>query len=242
MSNILTSGVAKSYIGLEKLCEPYKADNGKAYIKVMLKSGNAKEVRWYGDMPKPWSKGAKPYDKYYKTQKETLGFTPSIYIFRGDTYAVKDELKAMGARFATCFGWYLTHERKSNYKPIEGIEPVVLEWDLVGNEDETLKSDEEVKAVVDKLLYPDDPNTTFVGEIGDRLDLHVTITKVIDSSNRWGDVRTHIFEDDNNNTFSWTTSSKHWEVGEEKVIRGTVKDHNTYKGQKTTVLTRCKEI
>ena len=32
MSNILTSGVAKSYIGLEKLCEPYKADNGKTYL------------------------------------------------------------------------------------------------------------------------------------------------------------------------------------------------------------------
>ena len=53
--------VAKSYQGLEILCEPYELAKGRLYVKVRTKSGANKEVRWYTEAE---------YAKMYPEAKE----------------------------------------------------------------------------------------------------------------------------------------------------------------------------
>ena len=71
--------VAKSYIGLEQVTEPYSL-NGKMYVKVRMKNGNIKQVRAYS---------AKEYAKYnpevkvtkpIKSRREVFGFGEKGFI------------------------------------------------------------------------------------------------------------------------------------------------------------------
>ena len=52
----------------------------------------------------------------------------------------------------------------------------------------------------------------------------------------------HIMEDADQNVYVSTTAAKSWSEGTVHQIRGTVKDHKTYKNTKQTVLTRCTEL
>lgn len=232
-------GVAKSYANLERVSEPYWNDShSKMYVDVVLKSGKIKAVRFYGDSGYNYNGHNKTE---VKSQKEVLGFNPSILIFRGETYPVKEKLKEYGARYHKIWGWYLIAEKKNNYRPIEGITPIELNWELVGNEDGTLKTDIAIQTAIEPLLYPP-TDSEYVGEIGERLQLKLKVVKVFDKAGDFGETRTHIFKDAADNTYSWTTASRYWEVGSERVLRGTVKAHNMFKGDKTTILTRCKAV
>lgn len=59
----------------------------------------------------------------------------------------------------------------------------------------------------------------------------------------------HIFKDTNGNTFVWNTDKKlceilgeEWRAQDKRMceVTGTIKAHDTYNGEKQTVLTRCK--
>jgi hypothetical protein len=119
---------------------------------------------------------------------------------------------------------------------------VQLSWDSIGNEDGTLKPDEQIKNVVDSLIY-DEGNSSYVGSVGDRLELAVTITRVIALEGNYGTSNMYIMKDADENIFVWTTStSKNWKEGEIKNIRGTVKAHKKYKNENQNILTRCAEV
>ena len=48
--------------------------------------------------------------------------------------------------------------------------------------------------------------------------------------------------DDCGNIYVWTTAAKSWPEGAVKNVRGTIKDHRTYKNTKQTILKNCREI
>lgn len=80
----------------------------------------------------------------------------------------------------------------------------------------------------------------YVAEEGERIEFEadVLFTKFIDG--RWGRSQLIIFKDDNDNKFKWFSSGD-WTNSDQRItIRGTVKDHEEYNGEKQTVLTRCK--
>ena len=235
--------VAKSYQSLEIVKEPYQV-NGRAYVQVRMKNGTIKQVRWYTD---------KEYAKYYgedvpnaaadpfrKTQKEILGFTKGyITIFKGDTYAASEWLKANGARYARFWGWYIISEMEVPEDVPSEIQPIRLDWEIVGNGD-VLKPEDQVRVAVDSLICK--PSTSeYVGEIGDRIEKTLTVMRAIPLENNFGSSIMHIMEDEDKNVFIWTTSAKSWEAGSTRVVRGTVKDHRMYKNVKQTILTRCME-
>lgn len=107
--------VAKSYENLTKLSEPFEK-NGKIYITIKTKSGFPKDVRVY--TAKEYKKmypdikieekesKAKPWDKYYKSQKEIFGFGKQnfIWIFTGEN---EDWFSASPCRYCSLWGWYL---------------------------------------------------------------------------------------------------------------------------------------
>ena len=85
-----------------------------------------------------------------------------------------------------------------------------------------------------------EPSTSeYQGDIGERLDLQVKVISVTQKETIYGYLSTHIFEDAHGNRYMWATTSKTWPAGNDMHIRGTVKEHTTYKNVKTTVLTRC---
>lgn len=235
--------VAKSYQNLEMVGEPFSV-NKRLYVQVKTKKGVLKTVRWYSE---------KEYIKMYpdevileqgikriKTQKEVLGFTNGyITIFKGDTYNNKEYFQMSTARYSRLWGWYfISTEELPNDIP-EDVEAITLPWEMVGNEDETLKKEDEVIAAVESLIYEPDISE-YQGEIGERLELFLTVEKAISLDSYYGQSTMHIMRDDCGNCYVWTTSAKKWAENTEHHLTGTVKDHKLYRGVKQTILTRCR--
>lgn len=231
--------VAKSYQNYKQNGEPY-VKNGRQYVRVVSPKGVEKEVRWYSK--KEYAKmypEAEPAVKRFKTQKQVLGFDKGyITIFRGDTYEHNDFFKLSNARYANHWGWYVVSTEELPQDMPSAVEPIRLMWDAVGNEDGTLKTEAVIKTAVEALLYPP-TDSEFIGSIGDRVELVLTVDKVIDLENAFGSSKMHIMHDDEGNAVVWTTSARSWAAGSQRLVRGTVKDHRVYRNEKQTILTRC---
>ena len=238
--------VAKSYQELEIVGDVF-VSSGRQYVNVKLKSGKLKTVRWYSDAEyrKMYPEAVavdRSTDPYYKPQKEVLGFTKGyITIFKGDTYSEIDWFRASIARYARWWGWYIISTEEVPADLPEGITPIQLPWELVGQEDGNLKPEHLVKEAVESIIY-DESESEYVGSIGERLDLYLTVERTIELDGAYGRSTMHIMRDDCGNLFVWTTASKSWSAGTEHHIKGTVKDHRKYKNECQTVLTRCLEV
>lgn len=240
--------VAKSYQKLELKSEPY-VEKGRMYVKVQMLNGSIKQVRWYTDF-----EYAKLYPedrpaaspKRFRTQAEVLGFGPEtegfITIFKGDTYEEKDFLKELGCTYTKHWGWGLAYDKPLNADDLpEGITPVRLNWTSVGNEDGTLKSDSEVTKAVEELIY-DPSSSEFQGNVGDKVDIYVTVKRKADIESYYGVSHMHEFEDDNGNIYVWFTQSQNWEEGTKVHIKGTIKELKVFRNTKQTILTRCRKV
>lgn len=236
--------VAKSFQSFEMLTEPYIV-SGKQYVKVRNpKTGTERQVRWYSasEFEKLYPEMVQAQDTFHNIQKEALGFTKGyITIFKGDTHAHIDWFRASIARYARWWGWYIISTEKIPNDLPDGLEPIQLPWDIVGNDDGKLKPESVIQKAVDALIY-DEGTSEFVGEIGERIELTLTVTRAIEIENNYGHHMMHIMKDDCGNVYVWTTAAKSWPEGAVKNVRGTIKDHRTYKNTKQTVLTRCMEV
>ena len=235
--------VAKSYQNLEIVGDVF-VSSGRQYVNVKMKSGALKTVRWYSDAEyrKMYPEAVavdRSADPYYKSQKEVLGFTKGyITIFKGDTYAEIDWFRASIARYARWWGWYIVSTEEVPADLPAGIEAIRLPWESVGQDSGELKPESLIKEAVEALIY-DSSDSEYQGAMGERLDLYLTVERTIELDGNYGRSTMHLMRDDCGNLYVWTTASKSWAVGSEHHIRGTVKDHRTYKGEKQTVLTRC---
>ena len=141
--------VAKSYIGLPFIGEPY-TKNKKKYIKVQLKSGKEKEIRIYN---------SSEYEKMYpapepkwKPQRELLGFGEDGFILIFNNKPEFEEFYEKGIfRYHKIFGWYLPgNEIVPALLP--GIVPKVLSWETVGGEDGELIAEDKLIKVFNKFV------------------------------------------------------------------------------------------
>ena len=238
--------VAKSYQSLEIVGDVF-ISAGRQYVNVKMKSGALKTVRWYSDAEyrKMYPEAIaidRSADPYYKSQKEVLGFTKGyITIFKGDTYAEIDWFRASIARYARWWGWYIISTEEVPADLPASIEAIRLPWELVGQDSGELKSESLVKEAVEALIY-EEGISEFVGEIGERIELTLTVIRAIKIENDYGHSIIHIMEDNCGNVYVWITAAKNWSEGSVKIVHGTIKDHRIYKNTKQTVLTRCMEI
>ena len=218
---------APSFANLERLSEPFE-ENGKEYILVKTKSGTTRKVRWYEE----------PMKKI-RPLKEVLGFTKGyITIFKGDTYSLLEWFQDSTARYHKFWGWYFTSEEELPEIPA-GITPIQLKWEDVAFVDEDqLRPESQIKEHIDSLMYDPSPSK-WQGEVGDRLEKVLTVTKAIPIEGYYGNSTMHIFSDPEENVYVWTTAAKTLEVGKTYAIRGTIKQLSVYKNQKQTILTRC---
>lgn len=238
--------VAKSYMELPKVGDVF-ISAGKKYINVQLKSGKIKTVRVYSEaeykkLYPEASAVPRSTDPYFKSQKEVLGFTKGyITIFKGDTYSHLDWFKLSICRYTKWWGWYVISTDRIPEDLPEDLEPIQLPWDRVGDENGTLKSDDTVKEVIESIIYGDS-ESSWVGSIGERLELTLTVDRNIPLENYHGHSSMHIMKDVDGNIFIWTTAAKCWAAGTVHHIRGTIKEQKKYKGECQNILTRCTEV
>ena len=97
----------------------------------------------------------------------------------------------------------------------------------------------------------------YIGTVGDKLNMEVTYDHSayfkVRSFTGYGEdtIYVHTFKDVNGNKLVWKTSKclgtwlengewNSYEEGQAVVLKGTIKEHNEYKDEKQTILTRCK--
>ena len=176
--------VAKSYQDLEIVRDTY-IENGKRYCDVRTKDGKVKRVKSYTKSE---------YDRYYPpvkvikpgNRKHILGFDNGyITLFKGNTYENLEWFERSNARFHTTFKWYVVSTEEVPADVPEGITPVQLPWELVGNDDGTLKDNAIINKVVENLIY-DEGNSRYQGEVGDKIERDVKVIKNIEAENYYG--------------------------------------------------------
>lgn len=234
--------VAKSYAKLEQKGEPFTM-NGKMYVTVVLKNGATKDVRWYNEAQYRKLYGlveGATIPKQTKTQKEVLGFEKGyITIYKGATYEDREFFSdSPNARYHKIWKWYTVSTEILPFGIPDHITPIKLPWEMVGSPEGILYDDNTVEQAVNSLLYDVD-TSEYQGEVGDRLELEVTVTRVIPMESNYGTANMHIMRDDEHNCYIWITTSKCLNVDTRYNLKGTIKAHKTYKNTRQTILTRC---
>lgn len=139
--------VAKSYQNLPILGEPFE-QFGRMYVKVQMKNGNEKIVRSYTE--KEYNKmysvkiiNTQSKSKFYKSQKEVLGFSDGyIWIFKGVNAKNEKWFDNSPCRACRLWGWYLPSNLQIPQDLPLNLKPVKLYWESIEGEKDQLTSDE----------------------------------------------------------------------------------------------------
>jgi hypothetical protein len=164
-----------------------------------------------------------------------------IYRVVGNTFDIKDQLKELGCKFKPSVGWYAPaalegYECQRLTEKDVLKENVFIEW----------KDKEEVEPLwIERNRAAEESPSQWVGQVGDRIDITVTIDRVFESqfqrNGGWYGTTTsymYLMHDEAGNVYKWSTS-KCYNEKETYHFRATVKDHADYKGIKQTVITRA---
>ncbi len=83
----------------------------------------------------------------------------------------------------------------------------------------------------------------YQGNIKDKIEIEVTLDKIIIYETIYGMKRIYLFKDNVGNIYKWNTTVYIKEdEGDQLKLKGTIKNHTEYDGEKQTELTRCKVI
>lgn len=219
-----------------------------------------KEVRWYTDKQREaldraaekraTAKTAKVEERRVKfAARNAFGFGEAGYItlFKGDRQAINEwahETSPCRARYNEYFEWFCPSTLAYENLP-ESITPIKLTWDEVRDtadpENLTMKDGAIVRDYVNSLIH-DASVSQYQGEVGEWIERTVTIIKNVFSENRYGGCHFHVMEDENQNVYVWSATSKSIEEGTTVKMRMKVKDHQEYQRTFQTVVYYCKEI
>lgn len=108
-----------------------------------------------------------------------------------------------------------------------------------------------------KLEALESSKVEYYGNVGDKFELSLIFDKSFGFETQFGFQYIHIFRDEENHVFKWSTSHGtylayhktngrcdylEFESGKSYTIKGSIKAHEEYKGTKQTVITRCKVL
>lgn len=184
-------------------------------------------------------------DQKRKNWLEANGFDAEgyTYILVGiNSYAVKDQLKAEGWKYSSFLRWHTSEIEGSEYA--DNVERVHWSefYSTTAWGDMNPLPDAQKK--VDILINGEkEPSTSeWIGEVGDKIkELPVILKGVYGFQGRYGYSQVVKFEDENGNALTWFTAVNiPVEVGSKCKLSGTIKKHDQYKDEKTTLITRCR--
>lgn len=233
-----------------------------AYGGVCLKCGGTgfltKEVRLYTEKEYNQKEAAATRQKEkkaaeleakmkaeYATKKaewmEKNGFDAegATYIITGDSYSIKEELKAAGWKFDSVLLWHKADPAGYEDKVIKVYDNEVIEYSAWGEGHFKTGAKE---YIMQKMLPVEVQDLTYVGEIGEKLKkVPVTYTRHNSFCGRYGLTNIYEFKDGDMNHLVWFTAKDiDFEVGDILYLDGTVKEHKDYNGIPQTIVTRCK--
>lgn len=174
-----------------------------------------------------------------KNQFDKDGFT---YLFKGDTYSHKDDIKATGAKFDYALGWHIA-------APVNGYDFAKVSVNDIATPTLYGYNITATKDYIDQIkeTKQENPNTSdYIGEIGERITFSATYTNRAFWENNyipWHPQTTycHEFTTADGNVLIWKTSNGlALNIGDKITVTGTIKEHSEYNEVKQTVLTRCK--
>ena len=175
------------------------------------------------------------------------GFDESgrAWVVVGNTFDIKDDLKTAGAKFDHFIGWHF--DRADNgFDCFEisiadiGIKNDIEEWNFCDTcEIESFITEKQAECISTKST------SQYIGSVGDKLSVSVIFVSVFSYETHftyYGETHyIYKFTDENGNIIVWKTSSfQDLTENEKYTLKGTVKEHSEYKGEKQTALTRCR--
>lgn len=179
----------------------------------------------------------------------------NIWCILGDTYSIKDDLKALGCKFDYSLGWHCDHE-------LAGYPQIKLTASQICNQNEfgvfhSWKNEElsqlisEAQRKQEEMTAP--MNSEYIGNVGDKIEMPVTLWKISTYKVQAFGGYYHrdepametkyiySFIDASGNCLIWnTTSFNELTAGDKLKLKGTIKAHKEHKGIKQTELQRCK--
>lgn len=175
------------------------------------------------------------------------------WVVMGETYTRRDELKSAGCKWNPEFGWHFDHEVTGFDTVMVSIDDRIPSWDnstdLIGqySADGTLYFipsefiQDYVKSLREQYIADHAPKTEYFGNIGDKVELTLTLTHIGGYDTMYGFTSVYTFVDADGHQFVWKTGCYlDQSEGSTLTVRGTIKAHSEYHGTRQTELTRCK--
>lgn len=198
------------------------------------------------------AKAAEQNEKFFI--REGFDRNGETYIVLGDTYKIREELKAAGCKYNDLLGWhsetelinYPTHHISLHDTIVyEGKEyPILVENEFgeVGYHVEYLFFHQYLDKIRKEYINSNKPKTGYYGNIGDKFELELRCVKGFGFDTEFGEMFIWKFVDAENHVFVWKTGKDIKNSDEHPVlkVKGTIKEHNEYHGEQQTVITRCK--
>jgi hypothetical protein len=172
-------------------------------------------------------------------EKNGFNAEGATYIITGDSYSIKEELKAAGWKFDSVLLWHKADPAGYEDRVIKVSDEEIIEYSAWGEGHFKTGAKE---YIMQKMLPAEDLDLTFIGEVGDKLkQITVTLTKKNSFCGRFGLTNILEFRDENKNYLVWFTSTEpKFEIGDKISLSGTIKEHKKYKEIPQTIVTRCK--
>lgn len=198
------------------------------------------------------AKAAEQNEKFFI--REGFDHNGETYIVLGDTYKIREELKAAGCKYNDLLGWhsdtdltdYPTHHISLHDNIVyEGNEYPILFENEFGEfyyHVEYLFFHQYLDSIRKEYIDSNKSKTGYYGQIGDKFELELRCVKSFDFETKFGTMFIWKFVDAENHIFVWKTGNYIENIDEQPVlkVKGTIKDHNEYHGEQQTVITRCK--
>lgn len=190
--------------------------------------------------------------EWNKQWMEREGFNTDgiTYIILGNTFDIKDELKAKGAKFNHMLGWHMADAQ--GYDAVQlNIEQVT--WHQWNGRLDYQNDFPAMEALVKKLKNDAEKAlksergehvSEHVGQVGERREFNCTLVSSFAFESGYGfygDVNyIHKFVDENGDIIVWKTAT--WLDDQKKSFRfkATIKEHSEYRDEKQTVVSRPK--
>lgn len=223
------TGVIEKVVRLytDKEYEAMERANEKAREKKAAEM-EARMQREFADTKKKWL--------------EENGFSEDglTYVYwKEDSYARKEELKALGYKFNPQLKWHINTNTGNEEDTICVKADDVVEFSAWGKGNYFANA----KADVEKMINAKRPHkdSDWYGEAGAKIEgVSAKYINHRTMETRFGYSTVYTFVKDSY-TFTWFTSKiLTLEVGDEVTLSGTIKELKEYNGIKQTVLTRCK--
>lgn len=186
--------------------------------------------------------------------KEGFNEEGITYIVLGNTYEIKEELKAHGAKFNYMLGWHMPNAEGYDAVPMNVDQVTQHLWNgRLDYMNDYRAIEELVKALKGKAEQElkaknGEHISEYIGTVGERREFtcrlvgHFCYESNFGGYGYWTDNTMHIykFKDENGDIVVWNTATYLDDDKPEYKFKATIKEHSEYKGEKQTVISRPK--